>query len=80
MAVHDVGSYKGKPLIPGIVFTVDPMLWVHDERLYIRMEDTVVVTEEGVENFTDFIPTELDEIEALMKEDGILQTRPPILE
>lgn len=80
LAVHDVGRYKGQPLVAGTVFTVDPMLWVHDEKLYIRMEDTVVVTEEGVENFTDFMPTELDEIEALMKEDGILQTRPPILE
>jgi Xaa-Pro aminopeptidase len=64
MAVHDVGSYKSKPLVPGTVLTVDPMLWVHDEKLYIRMEDTVVVTGDGVENFTDFMPSELDEIES----------------
>jgi len=79
LAVHDVGSYKGLPLVSGTVFTIDPMLWVHDERLYVRMEDTVVVTGDGVENFTDFMPTELDEIEALMNENGILQARPPDL-
>jgi Xaa-Pro aminopeptidase len=80
MAVHDVGRYRGKALVPGIVLTVDPMLWVHEERLYIRMEDTVAVTEDGVENFTDFMPSELDEIESLMKEEGILHERAPVLE
>ena len=78
LAVHDVGNYKSRPLVPGTVFTVDPMLWVHEERLYIRMEDTVVVTEDGVENFTDFMPTGLEEIEAMMKEPGILQKVPPV--
>lgn len=80
LAVHDVGRYKDKPLVPGTVFTVDPMLWVHDERLYIRMEDTVVVGDDGVENFTDFMPNEIEEIEALMKEEGVLQRRPPVLQ
>jgi Xaa-Pro aminopeptidase len=59
-----------------VVFSVDPMLWVHEERLYVRMEDVVVVTEMGVENFTDFMPNEIEEIEAYMKEEGILQMRP----
>jgi Xaa-Pro aminopeptidase len=77
LAVHDVGDYRKGPLVPGLVFSVDPMLWVHEERLYVRMEDVVVVTETGVENFTDFLPDELEEIEALMKEEGILQMRPP---
>ncbi|HEY7697943.1 MAG TPA: M24 family metallopeptidase, partial [Vicinamibacteria bacterium] len=80
LAVHDVGDYRKAPLVPGIVFSVDPMLWVHEERLYVRMEDVVVVTETGVENFTDFLPDEIEEIEALMKEEGILQLRPPELE
>jgi Xaa-Pro aminopeptidase len=78
LAVHDVGDYRSRPLVPGIVFSVDPMLWVHEERLYVRMEDTVVVTEEGVENFTDFMPSEIEEIEALLKEEGIVQIRPPL--
>jgi Xaa-Pro aminopeptidase len=77
LAVHDVGDYRLQPLVPGIVLSVDPMLWVHDEKLYVRMEDVVAVTETGVENFTDFMPSEIEEIEALMKDEGILQIRPP---
>jgi Xaa-Pro aminopeptidase len=75
MAVHDVGSYRAL-LKPGHVFSVDPQLWVPEENLYFRYEDTVVVTETGVENFTAFLPTQLDELEALARERGIVQTLP----
>lgn len=77
MAVHDVGVYTNGPLKQGMVFSIDPMLWVPEEKLYVRMEDVVVVTESGVELFTDFLPSTIDEIEKLMKEEGILQKRPP---
>lgn len=78
MAVHDVGSYKDGPLQAGMVFSVDPMLWVPEEKLYVRIEDVVVVTSGGVENFTDFIPARPEEIETMMREEGILQKRPPV--
>jgi Xaa-Pro aminopeptidase len=78
MTVHDVGSYRRKPLQAGFVFAVDPMLWVPEEKLYVRMEDTVVITEDGVENFTDFMPAQLEDIEKLMREEGIVQLRPPL--
>jgi Xaa-Pro aminopeptidase len=78
MTVHDVGIYRNKPLKAGFVFAVDPMIWVPEEKLYVRIEDTVVITEDGVENFTDFMPAELDEIETLMREDGIVQLRPEV--
>ena len=77
MAVHDVGHYKSGVLQPGLVFSVDPQLRVPEEDLYLRYEDTVVVTDDGVENFTDFLPMELDEIEALVQEKGIVQMVPP---
>ena len=77
MAVHDVGNYKATPLTPGEVFAVDPMLWVPEEKLYVRVEDVVVVTETGMENFTDFVPVDPQEIEQLMQEPGILSFRPP---
>lgn len=73
MAVHDVGEYRGRPLVPGHVFTVDPMLWVPEEKLYIRVEDTVVVTEDGIENLTGSVPIDPDEIVAAMREPGLLQ-------
>jgi Xaa-Pro aminopeptidase len=78
MAVHDVGSYVEKPLRPGTVFAVDPTLRVPEENLYLRYEDTVLVTETGVENFTDFLLAELDDIEALMKEEGVVQKVPAV--
>ena len=78
MAVHDVGSYVNEPLRAGTVFSVDPTLRVPEENLYLRYEDTVVVTQTGVENFTDFLPSELDDIEALMQEQGVLQKVPAV--
>ena len=78
MAVHDVGGYRAGPLVPGQIFSVDPQLRVREENLYLRFEDTVVVTETGVENFTDFIPMELADMEKLVREKGILQQAPPV--
>ncbi len=72
MAVHDVGGYR-ESLKPGHVFSVDPQLRVPEENLYLRYEDTVVVTDTGVENFTDFLPMELDAIEQLVQEKGVVQ-------
>jgi Xaa-Pro aminopeptidase len=78
MAVHDVGSYAGAPLKPGQVFSVDPQLWVREENLYLRYEDTGVVTDTGFENFTDFLPRELDDMERLVQEKGVVQKVPPV--
>jgi Xaa-Pro aminopeptidase len=73
MAVHDVGDYRGRPFEPGLVFSVDPMLWVPERNLYVRCEDTVAVTEDGIENLTGLAPLDPDEIEATMAEAGLLQ-------
>jgi Xaa-Pro aminopeptidase len=78
MAVHDVGGYRNGPLKPGQVFSIDPQMWVREENLYLRFEDTVVVTETGVENFTHFLPMELDDMEKLVLEKGVVQKVPPI--
>ena len=66
LAVHDVGSYRSEPLKAGLVFALDPQLWVRDEQIYIRVEDTVVVTETGVESLTCSAPLELDDVESLI--------------
>jgi len=79
LAVHDVGNYKDRTLLPGMVFSIDPMIWVPEERLYIRMEDVVVVTEDGVENLSGNLAMELDDIERLIKEEGVIQKTPTAL-
>lgn len=84
MAVHDDGEYTRRggidPLKPGHVFAVDPQLRVREENLYIRYEDVVVVTETGVENFTEFLPRELKDIEKLVGHGGVVQKYPAVEE
>jgi Xaa-Pro aminopeptidase len=76
MAVHDPGHYRGKALQPGTVFALDPQMWIPEEKRYIRVEDTVVVTEDGIENLTADAPLELEDVEALMQEQGLLDRYP----
>ena len=78
MAVHDDGDYSRGALKPGQVFSIDPQLRVPEEKLYLRYEDVIVITESGFENFTDFLPSELDEIERLVGRGGMLQAFPPL--
>lgn len=81
MAVHDESGYQDDDvaLEPGLVFALDPQLWVPEERLYFRVEDCVVVSDGGLENFTDSVPHQPDDIERLMKSPGILQDRADLL-
>ena len=72
MAVHDVGDYTAEPLAEGVVFALDPQMWVPEEQLYIRVEDTVVVTAAGVENLTAAAPLELDDVEQHMQQPGMI--------
>ena len=78
MAVHDDGPYGPGPLKPGHVFSIDPQLRVPEENLYIRYEDVVAVTSTGVENFTAFLPSELNDIEkAVELRGGVVHKVPP---
>ncbi|MGV3515557.1 aminopeptidase P N-terminal domain-containing protein [Luteitalea sp.] len=77
LAVHDDGPYNRGPLKVGQVFSIDPQLWVPEETLYIRYEDVIAITPDGYENFTEFLPTSLDELERLVGKGGIgLQLQP----
>ena len=75
MGVHDVGRVRGVTLQEGMVFTIDPMIWIREERLYIRIEDVAVVTKTGVENLSAFVPTSIKEIEKTINEKGITEFR-----
>jgi Xaa-Pro aminopeptidase len=79
MSVHEATRWDDRPIEPGLVFAVDPELVIRREKLYIRVEDTIVVTETGIENLTASCPTELDEIEAIVGLGGILQQFPPVM-
>ena len=64
--VHDVGDLA-TPMQDGWVYTVEPGIYIPEEKLAIRLEDTVVVTAKGPVNLMADIPIEADEIEALMR-------------
>lgn len=63
--VHDVGSYQ-RPLAPGMVITVEPGLYIEEEGIGVRIEDDVLVTENGQRNLSEAIVKEIDAIEELM--------------
>jgi Xaa-Pro aminopeptidase len=62
--VHDVGD-QSRPLEPGMVITVEPGIYIDREELGVRIEDDVVVTENGYRMLSNF-PREIAEIEELM--------------
>lgn len=69
LSVHDGLSHKQGLLKPGMVFAVDPQLYVREEGLYIRVEDTGVVTQDGFEVFTGDVTLELNAIERMVRGD-----------
>jgi Xaa-Pro aminopeptidase len=63
--VHDVGS-KYAPFKKGMVLTLEPGLYIPEDRIGIRIEDDIMVDDEPVNLMAD-IPREAEEIEALMQ-------------
>ena len=63
---HDYGELK-TPMKPNMVFTVEPGIYIPEEKMGIRLEDDVVIQEKGVPfNLMRNIPIEVEEIEELM--------------
>lgn len=64
--VHDVGTMHG-PIKPGMVFTVEPGIYIQEEGLGIRLENNIVIQEgKGYFDLMRNIPIEAEEIEELM--------------
>jgi Xaa-Pro aminopeptidase len=76
--VRDLGHHVGldaldsrdysMPLEPGMVFTVEPKIYIPDEGIAIMIEEVVLVTEDGYENLSASAPTTVEEIERVMAE------------
>lgn len=76
--VHDVGDYiqagTERPLEPGMVFTVEPGIYIDQDAkcdskwhgLGIRIEDNILISQNGYTNLTAGVPKTVAEIEALM--------------
>ena len=65
MEVHDVRNPTAT-LEPGQIFTIEPEMRIEDGHLGIRLEDMILITENGYENLSDFVPVEIADIEKLM--------------
>lgn len=63
--VHDVPS-RYQDFKAGMVFTVEPGIYIPEEKLGIRLEDDVVITNGSPQNLMHDIPIEIKDIEALM--------------
>jgi Xaa-Pro aminopeptidase len=72
MEVHDVTA-PYDVLKPGMMFTIEPALTIPDERVYVRLEDAILITPDGYENMSGFLPVEPDAIERLMAEEGMFE-------
>ncbi len=63
--VHDVGP-PNEPFAPGMVFTIEPGIYIREEGLGVRLENDVLVGDDCNTDLMAGIPIEADEIEALM--------------
>lgn len=63
--VHDVGIWT-EPIQAGMVFTVEPGIYIREENMGIRLENDILITEDGFVDLMADIPLEIEDIEALM--------------
>lgn len=64
--VHDCNIAADRVLRPGNVITDEPGLYIDEEAIGIRIEDDLLITEDGCEVLSESIPRDADEIEAIL--------------
>ena len=68
---HHVGLSAGDPSLPdaraapGMIFTIEPWYYNHDERVAVFIEDEILITATGSENLTAGLPRDADALEQL---------------
>jgi Xaa-Pro aminopeptidase len=63
--VHDPMDYS-QPLEPGMVVTMEPGIYIPEEKIGVRIEDDILITKDGYELLTKRLPRTVEEIEKLM--------------
>jgi len=66
LSIHDVGDAY-RYFEPGMVLTIEPGIYIPEEKLGIRLENDVIIRKEGVEDLMATTPLEAEEIEELMQ-------------
>ena len=66
LETHDVGRHNEGYLQEGMVFTVEPGLYIKEEEIGIRIEDNIVVTKSGCRVLSDDIIKSAEDIEKFM--------------
>jgi Xaa-Pro aminopeptidase len=64
--VHDLGT-KTEPIKAGMVFTIEPGIYIEEEQMGVRIENNVWITRNGNKDLMKNIPITAEDIEALMK-------------
>jgi len=64
--VHDLGT-RTEPIKAGMVFTVEPGIYIEEEQMGVRIENNFWITKNGNKDLMKNIPITVEEIEALMK-------------
>ena len=73
--IHSIGHHLGLethdatpdgPLEPGAVVTIEPGVYIHDEKIGVRIEDDVLVTETGSDVLSARIPNSVADVEKAM--------------
>ncbi len=69
LGVHDIAPFDG-PFEAGWVVTVEPGIYIPEENLAVRLENDILITENGPVDLCAHVPIKPDEIEALMARNG----------
>ncbi|MEO8414449.1 MAG: aminopeptidase P family protein [Ginsengibacter sp.] len=64
--VHDLGT-KNEPIKAGMVFTIEPGIYIEEEHMGVRIENNFWITKNGNKDLMKNIPITVEEIETLMK-------------